>query len=389
MFLIDQPYVSEFLINTIKTCNYPIIATSACKALVSDTSLNWVSEDKAIALLKSNPEQALYSNSENALSWVETHLKDSDINKRILSVKDKATFRDKIKDLFPDFKFRKIKLQDLEDVSVEELTFPFVIKPSVGFLSLGVYVVTDEANWERVKKELLLQTFKGLFPKNVIDTSYFIMEDLAEGEEYAIDYYYDEKGNVIILGVLHHVFSSGTDTSDRVYTTSKAIIDQHKNALEKFLKDIGAPLGLKNFPAHAEVRIDKEGRILPIEINPMRFGGWCTTADLSGLVLGLNPYKCFIDKISPDWETLFQGKEGKLFSVIVLDNNSGIKASEIEKFDYQALADDFENPISIRPLDIQDYPLFGFVFVETDTKNKNELQKILSSNLKKYIVLKS
>jgi hypothetical protein len=45
------------------------------------------------------------------------------------------------------------------------------------------------------------------------------------------------------------------------------------------LSKIGKELHLKNFPAHAEVRID-ENKIIPIEVNPLRFGGFCTTADL-------------------------------------------------------------------------------------------------------------
>ena len=50
------------------------------------------------------------------------------------------------------------------------------------------------------------------------------MEEYVEGEEYAIDCYFDEKGEVVILNILHHKFSSGRDTSDRVYSTSKEII---------------------------------------------------------------------------------------------------------------------------------------------------------------------
>jgi hypothetical protein len=37
------------------------------------------------------------------------------------------------------------------------------------------------------------------------------------------------------------------------------------------------------------------GKITPIEVNP-RFGGFCTTADLLGVTLGFNEYKCFYDK---------------------------------------------------------------------------------------------
>jgi hypothetical protein len=33
----------------------------------------------------------------------------------------------------------------------------------------------------------------------------------------------------------------------------------------------------------------------PIEVNPLRFGGFCTTADLLGVTLGFNEYKCFYE----------------------------------------------------------------------------------------------
>ena len=120
----------------------------------------------------------------------------------------------------------------------------------------------------------------------------------------------------------------------------------------------------------------------------MRFGGFCTTADLLGVTLGFNEYKCFFENTKPDWDSIFEGKETKIFSVIILDNNSGIIASDIAQFKYSALAKDFENPILIRELDINKYPVFGFAFIETDCNNKKELHDILTSDLRKYIVAK-
>jgi hypothetical protein len=40
--------------------------------------------------------------------------------------------------------------------------------------------------------------------------------------------------DAVLLNVLHHLFSSGTDTSDRVYSTSKAIIEKYKLILNIF-----------------------------------------------------------------------------------------------------------------------------------------------------------
>jgi hypothetical protein len=388
MFLIDKPFVSDFLIQTIKDNNFKIIATKVAKELVNDNSLQWINEAEAIAILKKNPLTSIYSNSENALAWIDQNYGKSELSSQLQVLKNKIQFRELIKGLFPDFYFKQISIQEIQQLSSHELRFPFVIKPAVGFFSIGVHIVENEKDWIKAKSELQPNKLKSIFPENVLNTSTFIIEEFIRGEEYAIDYYYDTNGDAVLLNVLHHLFASGTDTSDRVYSTSKAIIEEHKVELESFLSTIGAALGLKNFPAHAEVRIDENGKIIPIEINPLRFGGFCTTADLLGVTLGFNEYKCFCQNKKPDWDSIFEGKETKIFSVIILDNNSGIIASDIAQFKYSALAKDFENPILIRELDINKYPVFGFAFIETDCNNKKELHDILTSDLRKYIVAK-
>jgi hypothetical protein len=388
MFLIDKPFVSDFLIKTIKDNNYKIITTRVAKELVQDDSLAWIAEEEAIALLKNNPEISLYSNSENALAWIDQYYGESKLSNQLQVLKNKVKFRELITELFPDFYFKQIGIEGIQRLSDDEIRFPFVIKPAVGFFSIGVHIVENEKDWIKAKSELQADKLKSIFPENVLNTSNFIIEEFIRGEEYAIDYYYDNNGDAVVLNVLHHLFSSGTDTSDRVYSTSKAIIEKHKVDLEYFLSKIGKELDLKNFPAHAEVRIDENGKIIPIEVNPLRFGGFCTTADLLGVTLGFNEYKCFYENKKPDWDIIFKEKENEIFSVIILDNNSGIIPSDILRFNYSDLAKDFEKPILIRELDINKYPVFGFAFIESAASNKKELNDILTSDLKKYIVSK-
>ncbi|WP_426095333.1 ATP-grasp domain-containing protein [Flavobacterium sp. DSR2-3-3] len=356
--------------------------------MVKDDSLAWIAEEEAIALLKNNPEISLYSNSENALAWIDQNYGESELSSQLQVLKNKVKFRELIKELFPDFYFKQISIEEIQRLSDDEIRFPFVIKPAVGFFSIGVHIVENEKDWIKAKSELQPDKLKSIFPENVLNTSNFIIEEFIRGEEYAIDYYYDNNGDAVLLNVLHHLFSSGTDTSDRVYLTSKAIIEKYKIDLECFLSKIGKELHLKNFPAHAEVRIDENGKIIPIEVNPLRFGGFCTTADLLGVTLGFNEYKCFCENKKPDWDTIFKGKENKTFSVIVLDNNSGIIPSDILRFNYSDLAKDFEKPVLIRELDINKYPVFGFAFIESTANNQKELNDILTSDLRKYIVSK-
>jgi hypothetical protein len=260
-----------------------------------------------------------------------------------------------------------------------------VIKPSVGFFSLGVHIIHNQENWICAQKELNYKSLQNIYPKEVLNTADFIIEEYISGEEYAIDSYFDDNGKIVILNILHHRFSSGSDTSDRVYSTSKNIILNNKEKIKGFLQKIGNKADLKNFPLHTEIRIDDKGKIHPIEINPLRFGGWCTTGDLSNYAFGFNSYEYYTKKLKPDWNKIFADKEDKIYSIIVLNNSSGITESQIKGFDYDLLAADFENALVMRRTDYKKYLVFGFVFAETSPENEDELNRILVSDLKKYI----
>ena len=387
MILIDKPFASDFLIKTIKENKYEVVSTDIARALLNDDDLSWVSEKEASRFMKENPETRLYTNSENALTWLDNHLGDSDFAVHAQLFKDKVRFRELIQSLYPGFYFRTVKLEEIQSLNKKELPFPFVIKPSVGFFSIGVHVVKTEADWEVARKELNYKNLESIYPRIVLDTTTFIIEEYIEGEEFAIDCYYNNEGEVVILNILHHKFSSGADTSDRVYSTSLDIVLQYKNSFEAFLQSIGQKAGIKNFPAHVELRVDAEGRINPIEINPLRFGGWCTTADLLGIATGFSPYEFYLKNEKPDWGLVFKGKETLTFSIIVLNNNTGYAPEEIDLFDYELLASDFENPIEIRKMDVKKYSVYGFVFAETSPENEGELNNILVSDLRKYIRL--
>ncbi len=386
MFLIDKPFVSDFLIKTIKEFNFKVIATDVAKELIVDNSLNWISESRAIGIIKDSPDTPVYSNSENVITWVANNLAFTKLPNQIEQFKNKALFREMIKELFPTFRYRIVELKDIPGLEFEEEDFPFVIKPTVGFFSLGVYIVHNREQWEAAKKELNIDNLQSIYPKEVLNASTFIVEEFIDGEEYAVDCYFNREGDVVVLSVLHHKFSSGTDTSDRVYSTSKEIILKYKNEIEAFLSKVGERAELRNFPAHVELRISSSGQITPIEVNPLRFGGWCTTGDLSWNAFGINSYEYFINNKVPDWEQVFKTRADKIYSIVILNNNSGYTSSGIARFDYNLLKKDFENVVEIREIDIKKYPLFGFVFTETSKDNEKELNEILVSNLRRYIV---
>ena len=138
-----------------------------------------------------------------------------------------------------------------------------------------------------------------------------------------------------------------------------------------------------------EVRLDDTGKLRPIEINPLRFGGWCTTADMTWFSFGFNPYVYLFTDQSPDWEQLIKGKEDKIFSNIVLTNSTGYDVKQIKAFDYEGLKARFEKPLELRRADYQEYLIFGFLFAETSKDNFREIEWILNADLKEFITLRS
>ncbi len=149
---------------------------------------------------------------------------------------------------------------------------------------------------------------------------------------------------------------------------------------------IGTLAKIKNFPLHVELRRNKDGVLLPIEINPMRFGGWCTTADLTYRAYGFNPYLYYYNQKKPDWEEILTDKKDELYSIVVLDNSTGISTNRIKSFDYEKLLSKFEEVLEFRMIDFHKYPVFGFLFTKTKKENIEELHYMLSSDLKEFIV---
>jgi len=390
MIIIDKPFVSDFLIETIGKNNFQIISTVEARDLIKDKSLNWITEEEAKNNIEKNPNTKVYTNSENSISWIEKHFGSSNLPSQIEIFKNKIKFRELLKDSFPNYFFKGVKFEDLRNINIAGLKFPFIVKPAVGFFSIAVHKVDSVTEWEETlnKIEYEIKTLEGMYPKEVIDTTDFIIEEFIEGEEYAIDCYFDNSGEPVLLNILHHLFSSEKDVSDRVYSTSEEILGKHKSKIQDFLKSIGEKVNLQNFPAHVEVRIDSNGEVHPIEVNPFRFGGWCTTGDLSWYAFGFNSYEYFLNGKKPNWNEIFRTRKNIKYSIIVLDNNSGIDGNDIESFDYDKLLSDFENPLSLRKVDFNKYPVFGFLFIKTICGNELELNNILTSNLTKYIVRK-
>lgn len=390
MFFVDEPYISEFFKQTIRENQIPIVNTVAAQKLNLLPGTLLINEEQAVLNVRETDSLLFYSTSENSIGWIAKNLSFSDLPKKVEQFKNKARFRELTQSMFPTFYYKEVRFEDLKSIRITEIPMPFIIKPNVGFFSMGVHKVQNSEEWQQtvVAIHAEIDHMRGLYPDEVLDTGSFIIEQCIEGDEFAVDAYFNSLGEPVILNILHHTFSSDSDVSDRVYTTSKEIIESNLGDFTKFVGKIGLLTNTKNFPVHIELRRDTDGRILPIEVNPMRFGGWCSTPDLAFAAYGINPYLYYYTQQIPNWAELLKGKEGKLFSVVVLDNSTGIRGDEITSFDFDKLLSYFDKPLELRKIDYLKYPVFAFLFVETSQENFDELKYILNSNLIEFITTK-
>lgn len=388
MIILDDPYVSDFLKNTIVKAKIPTLDNKvARKALGGADSSILLNEAEFAA--RAGQGGKVYSNSENAIGWVAENLKHTAIPAMVEVFKDKIKFRELLAGGYPDYFFKAVAFEDLDKVNPDELKTPCVVKPSVGFFSLGVHVIETREDWSSavraIKEEV--EGIKAQYPSQVLNLDKFIIEETIRGEEFAVDAYFDEEGEPVITNILGHLFASAQDVSDRVYITSPTIIKKYLDRFTKALRPLGKLAGLKNFPVHAEIRIDGSGATNFIEVNPMRFAGWCV-ADMAHHAYGINSYEYFLNNIRPDWDTILPEREGKVCGVVVADLPPDIKGTDIASVDYEKFRSAFSNPLELRPVDYAKYSVFAFMFVQAPENDLNELQAILGNDLKEFITMK-
>ena len=386
MFILEEPYVSDLLATTVAESGLPVLDTPIARRRLSGSLAVPLLTDGEFAVAAARPGTRLYSNSENAIGWIAEHLGGTDLPRQIELFKDKVAFRDLVADLYPDYRYVGLPLHELRAFDPSRLRAPFIVKPTVGFFSLGVHVVKSVAAWPTVVAEIEreVQTLGSMYPDQVLGLDRFVLEEVIEGEEFAVDAYYDADGTPVLVDVYTHLFVSADDVGDRVYLTSTEIIERLRPPAMAFLAEVGRRARLADFPVHAELRIDDAGRVAPIEVNPMRFGGWCAT-DLAYFAFGINPYRCYLLGERPDWTRLAAQTAGRTTALIVSDLPSSVDLSAIESVDYERFAARFGRVLELRPTDFNHYPVFAFTFVDVPSSDLSELHAVLGADLREHL----
>jgi len=387
MIILDRPYISDLLASTLQRLGTPVLRNSVSEALAKDFDLNLIDGEEFAERANSETHPLIYTSSEDAIGWISDNLGPSGLPHRIDLLKDKIRFRSMIEEDHPGFFYAGIDLEALRHLDPSGLPKPFVVKPAVGFFSMAVRKVDSDDEWPDALRSIEedLERVSGMYPGQVFDPGRFIIEEGIRGEEYAVDVYFDSDGKPVILNVLHHLFSSGTDVSDTTYVTSKEIIEYGIRMFTGPVTRIGRLADLRNFPLHIEMRVD--GRdIVPVEANPMRFAGFGGT-DFGWYAWGINTHEYFLERKAPDWESVFAGKEDRVYSMYVAFIPGDIPVSKVRDIDYDGFAASFTKILEIRKTDWRKYRVFAFVSSETNPRTAAEIDRNLRLDLSRYVIL--
>ncbi len=383
MIILEKPYVSAPLVAYLEEKQIPVLHNDMAELLKQQGHQLNLLEDQPF-VEKYQQTQKLYAVSENALVWLYAQLPDSELVKKVKILKDKAAFRRICQKIYPDFYYKEVELKALRSLDPDTLPLPLVLKPSVGFLSVGVYIVRSKEEWQMALDDIDKNFAKqcAVFPDTVVKSEMFVLEQFIEGEEYAVDAYYDADGQPNIINIFHHIFKDETDVSDRLYCMSKQIFETNYPAFNQFCIDLNGVLQLRNFPMHVEFRVDKStGRAIPIEVNPLRFAGMCLN-DLTRHTCGLLPVQAFFEGTRPDYATMWNGIEEDVFSFVVLDKPFETTRS----IDFEAIKKHFHGVLETRDIKNPAMSIWGFLFTKTTPEHKDELKEILFSDLQEFMI---
>ena len=196
-----------------------------------------------------------------------------------------------------------------------------------------------------------------------------------------MDAYFDENGNPAILNIYHHRFASESDTSDRLYCSSKALYDTYEQTFTDFLISTNKVIGLRNFPMHIEFRYDGK-KAIPIEINPLRFAGFCLN-ELQTHITGIHPFVAYFENIHIIKEDMWKGRETDTYSFLVLERPTQAPANAV--FDSAKFKASFSDVLEIREVKEAAVGVAATAFTRTDKAHEAELDRILTLDMMEFM----
>ncbi len=291
-------------------------------------------------------QDKLYMSGENALKAILDGLGSDGKRAQIQCLKDKLTFRKLISPLYPNFKF--CRLDELEQHLLGQQDF-CIVKPRDGFFGLGV-------------QKLAYQEFQKFQVPNPTE---WMVEECIPGDEYSVDLYYDSDGDPVIVNICHHPEHSDSRYSNTLYYTSQRVFDDLYTPVLRFFSHLKEILNLRSFPIHAEFKWSKAQGLIPIELNPLRFGGF-GLAELPLHAFGFNPVEMFFLDQRPDWQKIWSDRKSYYYGW-VLRYNPSRHVLEQGALDHVGFQERFRKILHYKEIDFRANPVCGIAYVEENS----------------------
>lgn len=337
--------------------------------------------------LELQEDQLIIMNSENAIKVLTDHYSQLNVTKWSNLFKNKVAFRQYLAASFPNFYFKESTLQELSMMDSNSIPYPIILKPAIGYSSVGVQKIKDAQQFTEAVEQLVENNgLSSSYSQDILNFQTFILETYIEGQELAVDAYFNAEGKPVILNLFARMFRDAEDMSDRIYYTSKQVIMRYLSVVEKYLTELGASLEMRNYPFHIELRIDDKGVLIPIEVNPLRFAGIGTT-ELGTYAYDINPYEYVFNQWEPDWSQKIAKMDDRIYSFTCAEFDSQLTFEDIDCIHHEELKQQFEHLLEYRVLPQDSGTTFAVIFFASDSFSQNE--HILSLDFMSFITTKN
>ncbi|MGD1843016.1 MAG: ATP-grasp domain-containing protein [Thermonemataceae bacterium] len=309
--------------------------------------------------------------SEATLTTVLDSLADETKISAIKSMKDKYLFRQLLAEIYPKLAY---EIVDFDAISNLKITGKKVLKPAKGCFGTAVKIIDENSNLAQITQEIKAEIDRNasVLSDSVLSKNKFILEDYIEGEEYAVDIFYDALGEPHVVGIYYHPIPANEAYLHMIYYTNKAIFDKVYDQAKAFFAQLNVKLQLKNTALHAEFKLAQT--LIPIEINAMRFGGM-GLGNMIYYSLNVNPYQYFIEEKSPDWRKIWEKHPEGNFVFFIAYNGTHIDKSK-QQPNLDKLEGEFTKILNKTIFDYQKQLAFGVYTLAESTENIEKLLKI-------------
>ena len=370
--------ISPSLLRAIGRWNISVYSQLPISALPG--TINILKDVEAASLIQ-DKDAVIIMNWEASLAFILDNLPPQRLD-RVNAFKNKATFRELVKELYPLF-YVELTRDNLRDFQLPKEVDKVVLKPSFGTTSIGIRTVDRQQEWEKAVNSVLkdIDIAKEHMNPAMLNDSSFLVEEFVDGDEFACDGFWDGDGKTVITGIYQHPFASSLDVSDTVYYTSTKVVAETIEQTMQVLEHIGNKLDMRRFPFHFEFR-KSDNTIFPIELNPLRFGQ-VALPDITEYAFGFNPYDLFFTDKAPDWDSLLADANSKVYA-FVLASIPAKYESEKYWFDKESFCNSFgDNLLKYLPSNPEITPFFGVAHVVVD--NVEDVLKYLSLDFESFL----